>query len=119
MKLGSDIAVGVVAFLHTYFFVLETFLWRTRLGRRVFGHTREQGEATYVLMQNQGVYNLFLAAGLCWALVSSDPALALGLKTFFLSCVVVAGLVGAVTANWRILLVQSLPAGVGLALSWL
>ena len=35
---------------------------------------------------------------------------------FFLLCVIVAGIYGAATVSRRILLVQSVPAGVGLAL---
>ena len=39
--------------------------------------------------------------------------------TFFLACVIVAGLYGGATVNRRIVLVQSLPAAIALALVWL
>jgi putative membrane protein len=39
-----------------------------------------------------------------------------GVKVFFLCCVLVAGLYGAATASRKILLVQAVPAAVGLAL---
>ena len=51
--------------------------------------------------QNQGLYNGFLAAGLLWAL-SRRPSGAAA-KTFFLGCVIVAGVFGALTVSRRIL----------------
>ena len=39
--------------------------------------------------------------------------------TFFLGCVVVAGVYGAITVSARIALIQALPAAVVLALVWL
>ena len=38
--------------------------------------------------------------------------------TFFLGCVIVAGLYGGATANTRILYVQTLPAALALAAVW-
>jgi len=38
------------------------------------------------------------------------------MRMFFLSCVLVAGLYGAATANRRILFIQALPAALGLVL---
>ena len=40
----------------------------------------------------------------------------MGIKVFFLGCVLVAGLYGAATANKRILFIQAIPAAIGLAL---
>jgi putative membrane protein len=37
-------------------------------------------------------------------------------KVFFLACVLIAGVYGAVTANRKILFVQAIPAAIGLAL---
>ena len=56
----------------------------------------------------------FLAAGLVWSLLIADPAHALSVATFFLVCVVVAAIVGALTAAWQILIVQGLPAAAAL-----
>ena len=39
--------------------------------------------------------------------------------TFFLLCVLIAGLFGAATASRRILFVQALPAALALAALWL
>lgn len=106
--------VGLVAVLHLYFMVLEMVLWTKPYGRRVFGLTVEKAEMTKTLAMNQGLYNGFLAAGLIWGLVSGD----LAVKTFFLICVVVAGVFGAMTVSRRILWVQALPAVLALALSY-
>lgn len=40
----------------------------------------------------------------------------LGIKVFFLSCVLIAGLYGAASASRKILFVQALPAALGLGL---
>lgn len=111
----SSVLIGFVALEHAAFFVLESFLFRTPLGLKVFGLTPQAAEANAVFAANQGVYNAFLAAGLAWGLTAA-PEAAPALKTFFLACVVVAGLVGGATASRTIWLVQALPALVALAL---
>jgi putative membrane protein len=100
----ARVLIGLVAAIHLYIFVLESFLWRGR-ARRVFRMSEEKAEATAVLAQNQGVYNAFLAAGLIWALATN-----LDRAPFFLVCVAIAGIVGAVTVQRTILYVQTLPA---------
>ena len=107
----ADAAVVVVALLHAYFLVLETFLWNTPFGRRTFGMTPEKAEITRPLAMNQGLYNGFLAAGLLWGLAAGTPV-----QVFFLVCVVIAGVFGALTASRKILWVQALPGAVALGL---
>ena len=114
MALIADVAVSVVALLHLYFLVLEMFFWDKPLGRRVFGLTQELATATKALAANQGLYNGFLVAGLVWGLVLGAGGFAV--KVFFLACVIVAGVFGAVTANRKILWVQALPGTIALAL---
>jgi putative membrane protein len=116
MRTLAFVLVALVALLHLYLLVLEMFLWRTR-ARRIFRMSEEKAEATAQLAANQGLYNGFLAAGLLWSL-ASGPEL-LPRATFFLSCVVVAGLFGAFTVQRTILLVQALPAGLALAALWM
>ncbi|WP_370247886.1 DUF1304 domain-containing protein [Nocardioides sp.] len=106
----AAVLVGAVALLHAYILVLEMFLWTTPRGRAAFGLDLEFAEATKVLAANQGLYNGFLATGLVWGLVADHPEV----QVFFLGCVVVAGVYGALTANPRILLVQALPGAVAL-----
>jgi putative membrane protein len=114
MKLFSDVAVGVVALLHLYFLVLEMFFWDKPLGRRVFSLTPEFARASKALAANQGLYNGFLVAGLVWGLSLGSAGAAI--KSFFLACVVIAGIFGAVTASRKILWVQALPGAVALIL---
>jgi len=97
--------------------VLEMFLWDKPAGLRAFGQTQEAATASKVLAANQGLYNGFLAAGLFWGL--SLGASGMGVKVFFLGCVLVAGLYGAATANRKILFIQTIPAAVGLVLVFL
>jgi putative membrane protein len=114
MNLAADVVVAVVALLHTYFLVLEMFLWDKPAGLRAFGQTPEAAAATKVLAANQGLYNGFLAAGLIWGLVLGTEGVTV--KVFFLTCVLVAGVYGAATASRKILFVQAVPAAVGLVL---
>ena len=117
MQIASNIAVGLVALLHLYFLVLEMFFWDKPLGRRAFGLTPEFAAASKSLAANQGLYNGFLAAGLVWGL--SLGAAGDAIKIFFLGCVIVAGVFGAVTASRKILWVQALPGAIAAALVYL
>jgi putative membrane protein len=110
----ANIGVALVALLHLYFLVLEMFFWEKPLGLRVFGLTPEFARASRALAANQGLYNGFIFAGLIWGL--SLGAAGDSIKIFFLGCVVVAGVFGALTANRKILWVQALPGAVAIAL---
>lgn len=114
MALITNSFVGLVAFLHIYFLVLEMFLWDKPFGLKTFGNTQEKADVTKVLAMNQGLYNGFLAAGLIWGLVLG--AAGTNIIIFFLSCVIVAGLFGAATASRKILFIQAAPAIVALVL---
>src|SRR5205823_7657553 len=57
--------------------------------------------------------------GLLWCLIWYGVFDGRPILTFFLACVVVAGVSGGVTASRRILLVQALPAAIAAALLWL
>ena len=116
MKTLAAVAVVVVALLHGYFLILEMFLWETPFGMRTFGTTPEVAASSAVLAANQGLYNGFLAAGLLWALLAYGLVGGRAILTFFLLCVIVAGIYGGATANPRILFVQAVPAAIALAL---
>lgn len=113
MLIAANIVTALVAVLHAYFLILEMFLWDKPAGRRAFGMSLEQAQATKVLAANQGLYNGFLVAGLVWGLIAADG---LAIKSFFLGCVIVAGVFGAATASRKILFVQALPAAIALLL---
>ncbi len=114
MSLAANIVVALIGALHVYILVLEMFLWDKPAGLRAFGNSQAAATATKVLAANQGLYNGFLAAGLFWGL--SLGAAGLGVKVFFLLCVLVAGVYGGLTASRKIIFIQSVPAAIGLAL---
>jgi len=109
----ANVLVGLVAVIHLYIVVLEMVLWDKPYGRKVFGNTAEFAAASKVLAANQGLYNGFLAAGLIWGLslgTAGQPV-----QLFFLGCVLVAGLYGAMSVGIKILLVQAVPAALAMA----
>ena len=114
ITLLSNCLIALVAALHFYFMWLEMFAWTTR-GQKVFRRSAEYLETTRTLAANQGLYNGFLAAGLVWALLISDPIWSCNVAMFFLGCVVVAGIYGAMTVGKRIFWIQSMPALLALA----
>ena len=116
MTMLAQAVVALVALLHLYFLTLEMFLWTTPTGRRAFGTTPEFAESSKVLAANQGLYNGFLAAGLLWGLWLGGAGRAV--VTFFLVCVVIAGVFGAATASRKILYVQAVPALLALVLTY-
>ncbi|NND00261.1 MAG: DUF1304 domain-containing protein [Gammaproteobacteria bacterium] len=115
MKQLASILVLFVAASHVAILILEMFFWDHPVGRKVFSMTPEQSANSAVLALNQGLYNGFLAAGLIWGLVSKR----FDIKVFFLVCVIIAGVFGAVTAKGTILYTQALPAMVALIVLWL
>ena len=117
--LAAAVFITIVAALHIGFLVLEIFLWRKPFGLRTFRMTQEVADASAVLAGNQGLYNGFLAAGLLWGLLGYGVVSGRAILTFFLACVIVAGLYGAATVSRRIALIQALPAATALALVWL
>lgn len=116
MLIAASVLIALVAAIHVYIVVLEMVLWQTPRARAAFGTTPEFAAETATLAGNQGLYNGFLVAGLVVALVAGGPATTVGyaFAVFFLACVIVAGLYGAATVSPRILLVQSVPAALGL-----
>ena len=119
MKSALTAVVLVVMIEHVWFLVLEMFLWTRPLGLKTFRNTPEFARQSAALAANQGLYNGFLAAGLVWSLCHPDAAVALQIAVFFLACVAVAGIAGAITVSRRIFFIQGLPALLGLGLAWL
>lgn len=112
----STILIALVAALHVGFMYLEMVAWDRPLGRKLFRTTPEFSAASKALAANQGLYNGFLVAGLAWGLWLGEAGYAV--KTFFLACVVIAGVFGAATVSRRILYVQALPAAAALIALW-
>lgn len=109
MDLLANVLVALVALLHLGFLYLEMFLWDQPRGLRTFNMTAEVAKQSKTLAMNQGLYNGFLAAGLIWGLFAVDSV-----KIFFLSCVIIAGIFGALTVSKRIFYIQAVPAILGL-----
>lgn len=110
MKFIPEILIGFVAVIHIYILWLEMFAWTTK-GKETFkSFAPDLFEKTKSLAANQGLYNGFLAAGLIWSLLISNPEWSSNVAIFFLLCVIIAGIYGAITADKKILFVQALPA---------
>ena len=114
----AKIITALVAFIHVYILWIEMFAWTTT-GRKVFKNfPKDLFIPTKQMAANQGLYNGFLAAGLIWSLLISDGNLSCNVALFFLGCVTVAGMYGAVSVSKKIFIVQSVPALAGIIL-WL
>jgi len=119
MPVIANILVGLVAVLHIGFFVGEFFLWE-KIGPGLLNIKPDQLlsaksvqliEGTKVLASNMAIYNLFLAAGLLWALFIVGKANKVSIVLFFLGFIVLAGLYGWYsTGSVKLLMAQSVPA---------
>lgn len=119
MSLVAQFLIALVALEHLYILYMEMFAWET-LGKKTFkGSLPDQlFTPTKKLAANQGLYNGFLAAGLIWSFFISDPEWSFNVALFFLSCVLIAGIYGAVTAHRKIFFVQGMPALLAIAALW-
>ncbi len=116
MNIVAQIIIGIIALLHLYFLYFEMFAWETR-GRKVFKNfPSDLFPKTKTLAANQGLYNGFLAAGLLWTFFIDNIEWKINIAYFFLGCVAVAGIYGAMTASKKIFFVQALPAIIALIL---
>jgi putative membrane protein len=116
MELINKILIGLVAFLHLYFLWLEMFAWTTSAPKVFKTIPAGQFAVTKVMAGNQGLYNGFLAAGLIWSLLITNPDWQHNISLFFLACVAIAGIYGAVTVSKRIFFIQAAPALLAIAL---
>lgn len=114
--LVAKIITGIVALLHLYFLWLEMFAWTTKAKKVFRNFPKDLFEPTKAMAANQGLYNGFLAAGLVWSLLIQDVQWQLNVALFFLSCVLIAGVYGAISVSKRIFFVQGIPALLGIFL---
>ena len=136
----ASIAIGITAVVHFGFMYVETCKWErlardmVKLWPRVKDKEAEAAaqaatEAARPIGFNMGLYNGFFAVGLTvtfFGLLTKaqifgtvTEAQTDALRVFILICVVVAGIVGAITLKtFKLLLAQSAPAVVALALIW-
>ena len=116
MQITINVLIGLVALIHCYILWFEMFAWETR-GKKVFAKFPDSlFPPTKAMAANQGLYNGFLAAGLLWTFFIHDGEWRSNIALFFLTCVAVAGIYGAITVERKILWVQTLPAVAAIAL---
>ncbi len=116
MQIIINLLIGIIALLHLYFLYFEMFAWET-IGKKTFRSLEpELFPKTKALAANQGLYNGFLAAGLIWTFFISNAEWKANVSLFFLGCVAVAGIYGALTASKKIFFIQALPALIAILL---
>jgi putative membrane protein len=106
MRFFAGLLTFLVAAIHVAIMALEMAFWDHPMGHKIFAMSPEIAASSKILAMNQGLYNGFLAAGLLWGLLCGKH----GVKIFFLSCVLIAGVFGGLTAKFSIIYVQAVPA---------
>ncbi len=114
MILVAKCIVAFVALLHLYFLWLEMFAWTTRAPKVFRNFPKDLFEPTKSMAANQGLYNGFLSAGLIWSLLIKDLDWSMNIAVFFLGCVAVAGIYGAISVSKKIFYIQGVPALLGI-----
>lgn len=110
MEIITKILIVIITLEHIYFMYFEMFAWET-IGKKTFKFLPEHlFKPTKKLAANQGLYNGFLAAGLIWTFFISDTTWSKNIALFFLTCIAVAGIYGAISVSRKIFFVQALPA---------
>lgn len=110
MEIAINLLIGCIAAIHFYIVWFEMFAWETK-GKKIFRSIpSELFPKTKILAANQGLYNGFLASGLLWTFLIEDPLWSSYIGIFFLACIVMAGVYGAVTVEKKIFYIQALPA---------
>jgi putative membrane protein len=115
MKILALTFTLITALLHLYFFILETFLWTTPFGLKVFKMKKEVAISSKALAANQGVYNAVLALGLLFSFFIQDATSGMAIRKFCLTYIVIVGCYGAYSLkNWVVFFIQALPALIAL-----
>lgn len=114
MEILAHILTALVAIEHFYILYLEMFAIEGKNAKRIFGLTDEfiAQQKVKVMFANQGLYNGFLAVGIIFGYAIEQVSVIY----FFLICVIIASIFGAITANKGILIKQGLPAVLALVL---
>jgi len=116
MTIAIQIFIALIAAIHIYILWFEMFAWETR-GKKVFRNFPDSlFPQTKTMAANQGLYNGFLAAGLIWTFFITDTEWKYNIALFFLGCIAIAGIYGALTASKKIIYVQTIPAAIAILL---
>ncbi|MEM9046538.1 MAG: DUF1304 domain-containing protein [Pseudomonadota bacterium] len=107
----------ILMIMHIGFGLYEMFFWKS-MGTAIaktrsnFGLDSQNLDKAIdwagFIAFNQGTYNLFIAAGLLFAL-APDMTLHQNFALFFAGCIVVAGLAGAYTGIRAVFFLQTIP----------
>jgi putative membrane protein len=124
MTLLTQVVIILNALIHFGFAVGEIF-FTTYLLETLFGFSTPDTLKTAPIAKNAGIYNSFIAAGLFWSAFAQNNAFEL--RLFFLICVAIAGIFGALTLpnkdsteakNLKTLYIQTIPAIIAIILVW-
>lgn len=113
MQIAAFLLTGLVLLIHIYIVLIETLLFRP-LGVKAFRIPPDRVAEMRPILSNQGVYNFFLVAALALGLFYPEAEIADAFTAYGLTCVIVAGLWGAITVSRKIFFIQALPAAVAL-----
>jgi len=108
----ATVLVALVALVHVVISLVEMLLWKRPAVHERLDFKEPEALKVANIVANAGLYNAFLAAGLIWGAISGpsgDP-----IRIFFLTCVIIAGVFGAVTLRPTTLLLQTAPGVVAL-----
>jgi putative membrane protein len=111
-----DWLVFFVAFVHVLISIVEMFFWNKPFVHERLGFKDYEARKVAPIVANAGLYNGFLAAGLIWGQLADGDSTPV--KVFFLACVIVAGIFGAVTLSWKTVVLQTFPAAAALLFVW-
>lgn len=112
MPIMTTLAVLAVAAIHIAISTVELFFWKNPLVYQRLDFVADVARQVAPIVQNAGLYNGFIAAGLIWAAFAKNNTVQL--RVFFLICVIIAGVFGALTLKWTTLALQAAPGLVAL-----
>jgi putative membrane protein len=117
MSQFANIIVAFTALVHIGLMIIEVFFWKQPFVHERLEFTLQEAVKATPIVANAGLYNGFIGAGLIWSLASGSKGYSV--KIFFLICVIIAGIFGAVTLKPTTLIIQTLPALAALLLVWI
>jgi putative membrane protein len=117
MAMIATVLVSLVILVQALIAIVEMFLWKVPRVHSRLNFSDMEAKKVAPIVANAGLYNSFLAAGLCWGLLfeSGGPPI----QAFFLTCVIVAGVFGALTLKPTTLALQALPGALALVAVWM
>lgn len=116
MPVIATLAILAVASIHIAISTVEIFFWNNPSVYQRLDFVSDVASQVTPIVQNAGLYNGFIAAGLIWAAFATSNTVRL--RVFFLVCVIVAGIFGALTLKWTTLVLQTIPGFTALAFVW-